>query len=55
LIDDRRVSGKYNTIWNGKDNKGNLVASGLYIYCLTAESIKSNKKFHQTRKMLLLK
>ncbi len=55
LIDDRRVSGKYNTIWNGKDNKGNLFASGLYIYRLTTRSFESGKQFHQTRKMVLLR
>ncbi|MBC8175693.1 MAG: right-handed parallel beta-helix repeat-containing protein, partial [Candidatus Marinimicrobia bacterium] len=31
LIDDRRVAGKYNTIWDGKNNRGKSVASGLYI------------------------
>lgn len=31
LINDRITSGKHTTIWNGCDNKGNRVASGVYI------------------------
>lgn len=40
---------------NGKDNYGNHLSSGVYIYSLIAISSESNKEFQQTRKMVLLK
>ncbi|MBC8175487.1 MAG: T9SS type A sorting domain-containing protein [Candidatus Marinimicrobia bacterium] len=55
LINGSETAGFKRVLWDGKNNRGKSVASGLYIYRLTAESIESNKKFHQTRKMVLLR
>ncbi|NQT96602.1 MAG: T9SS type A sorting domain-containing protein, partial [Candidatus Marinimicrobia bacterium] len=41
--------GYYSVSWNGRDNKGKLVAAGMYLYTIRAEN------FVQTRKMILLK
>jgi hypothetical protein len=41
--------GDHSILWNGKDNNGNLVSSGTYLYRL-----KSNQ-FGQTRKLLLIR
>jgi subtilisin family serine protease len=49
LIDHEQPAGYYNLIWNGMDQHGRKLASGVYIY--TFES----PKFSQTRKLLLLK
>ncbi len=49
LVNGNRSAGKYQVTWNGTDNFGNRVASGLYIY-----SIKAGE-FTQNRKMTLLK
>ena len=49
LIDADLPSGDYQYVWNGKDNKGISVASGVYLYSLIAEG-----ETH-LRKMLLLK
>lgn len=49
LIDDALLKGKHSVVWNGNDENGNLVSSGVYYYKL---------KFgdqSQTKKMLLLK
>ncbi len=49
LVNDKRNVGDYEITWDGKDNYGNPVSSGIYIYKLqTGDLIKSNK-------MLLLK
>lgn len=47
LVDCRQPAGKYTQIWNGKDQRGNAVASGIYFYKLTAGD------FVQVRKMIL--
>ncbi|MFC1898287.1 C25 family cysteine peptidase [Candidatus Cloacimonadota bacterium] len=49
LVHDIQVAGSYSINWNGKDNSGSLVSSGIYFYQITT-SEKSLK-----RKMLLLK
>jgi len=51
----KESAGFKNMLWNGKDNRGNLVSSGMYIYNLSAKSLESDKKFHQTMKMVLLR
>jgi hypothetical protein len=42
-------AGTYNLNWDGKDNSGNFVSSGSYIYRMTAGD------FTQSKKMLFLK
>ncbi len=49
LIDDRQAAGYKTAVWNGTDDTGNEVASGIYIYRLTAES------FRKSAKMMLMK
>lgn len=48
LVDDRRRSGVYRVQWDGLDRRGRRVASGVYIYRLTAG------EFVAAKKMLLL-
>lgn len=49
LVDGARPAGQQSVTWNGRDNGGNPVASGVYFYRMVAGS------FTQTRKMVLLK
>ena len=49
LIDGSRPAGSYTTEWNGKDQNGSTVASGVYFYKLTAT------EFVETKKMILLR
>lgn len=44
-----RRAGTYEVIWNGTNNNGNKVSSGVYFYQLVTE------KFIQTKKLILLK
>jgi len=48
LIDKNHDAGHFNLIWNGKDNLGQAVPSGVYFYKIQAEG------FTKTKKMLLL-
>ncbi len=49
LIDEVREAGSYSVFWDGTDDSGRQVSSGVYIYRLQAG------EFVQTRKMVLLK
>ena len=49
LINESRPAGYHTAVWNGKNDLGQEVASGLYIYRL--ETVKGA----ESRKMLLVK
>jgi len=49
LIDEERSEGEHNTVWNGEDENGRSVGSGVYFYRLDA----GNES--EVRKMLLVK
>ncbi len=49
LVDQEQKRGNYTTIWDGTDNKGGSVSSGVYIYRL------STQDFEKSNKMILLK
>jgi hypothetical protein len=49
LVDEHQIAGYKNIHWNGRDDKGKEVASGVYFYKLQAGD------FSRSRKMLLLR
>lgn len=49
LINKQQMKGNYSLVWDGKNNQGMEVSSGVYIYRLTSES------FSKSRKLLFLK
>ncbi|MFC1614454.1 FlgD immunoglobulin-like domain containing protein, partial [Gemmatimonadota bacterium] len=49
LVNDKRQSGTYSVFWDGTDDLGRQVPSGVYFYRMQAGN------FIQTRKMVLLK
>ncbi len=49
LLDGHRVAGPYTEVWDGRDNNGRGVASGVYMYRLIAGDVE------QQRKMTLVK
>ncbi|MDP8201456.1 MAG: FlgD immunoglobulin-like domain containing protein, partial [Candidatus Tenebribacter burtonii] len=49
LIDGKIDAGFHSTVWNGKDNNGKNVASGIYLYRFKTIGID------QTKKMMLIK
>jgi flagellar hook assembly protein FlgD len=49
LVDELKATGEYEVVWDGKDDNGQKVGSGIYFYQLkTGESSES-------KKMVLLK
>ena len=53
LIKEKKEGGYFTIIWDGKDNQGNIVVSGVYFYRMNAKSRK--QQFIQTKKMILLR
>lgn len=49
LIDEKLTAGNHQVMWNGKDDNGKQVASGIYFY-----KMKSGN-YNETKKMILLK
>ncbi len=49
LISGNKEAGEHNIIWNGKDETGNEVSTGVYFYKLSAGDLQ------ETRKMTLIK
>jgi subtilisin family serine protease len=49
LVDGNLPAGSHSYVWDGVDNKGNQVASGMYLY-----RMKSGK-YSNTKKMILMK
>lgn len=49
LVNEKQDAGYYTILWDGKDDFGTPVASGVYLYRITTE------KFTKTKRMILLK
>ncbi len=48
LVDEKKQAGKHVAVWDGTDNKGNNVMSGLYIYTLKTGVLS------ETRRMVIV-
>jgi hypothetical protein len=49
LVEGPHASGRYVAVWDGRDDRGSPVGSGVYFYRMTAPG------FADVRKMVLLK
>ena len=49
LLSDQLTAGEHSVVWDGKDERGNAVSSGIYLYRLETGNYSS------TKKMLLMK
>ncbi|MCB5265732.1 MAG: carboxypeptidase regulatory-like domain-containing protein [Candidatus Cloacimonetes bacterium] len=49
LVNDVKAAGEHTVVWNGNDNNGRAVSSGVYYYKMNAG------KFSSTKKMIMMK
>ncbi len=50
LINENKSAGYHSVVWNGKDNSGQWVTSGIYFY-----QLKTGSDLSETKRMMLLK
>ena len=55
LVDQTQSAGYHEAVWNGRNNGGANVSSGIYFYRLEAKSSTGTEEFVQLKKMTLLK
>jgi phosphodiesterase/alkaline phosphatase D-like protein len=56
LVSERKAAGYHKVSWDGKDNRGQSVPSGIYLYRISAVDINDpTKNFTRVKKMVLLK
>ncbi len=55
LMDGEMNAGRHNVTWNGRDQTGSVVSSGVYFYSLVVKKTNNEAPFTQTRKMIFLK
>jgi flagellar hook assembly protein FlgD len=44
LVDETAEAGTHQAVWDGRDERGNRVASGVYLYRLQGENERATKK-----------
>ncbi len=54
LLDRRYDGGEHQVVWDGRDDAGKHVTSGLYFLRMVASGERMNSEFVQVRKMLLV-
>lgn len=54
VISDQRTSGEFSVPWDGRNNSGIRVASGVYFYVLTVKG-SSGKSLAETKKLVVLR
>lgn len=56
LVDEEKIPGNYEAVWDGKDSFGKEVSSGIYFYRLDVRSLNlETENYQETKKMTLLK
>jgi uncharacterized repeat protein (TIGR02543 family) len=55
LIDGEMAAGRHGIYWNGKNQSGSSMASGVYLYQLVARGQNGEAAFTQTKRMTVLK
>jgi hypothetical protein len=49
LVNEKRSTGRYTIDWDGRDDAGNYVSSGVYFYKMTADNVVITKKLAVTK------
>ena len=53
LVAAQQQAGWHRTVWDGRDDRGNLGPAGVYLYRLTVTASAGGRLWSQARKMAL--
>jgi flagellar hook assembly protein FlgD len=48
-------AGQHKTFWNGQDEKGKVVAAGIYFYQIEVKQLHTGQRHVAVKKMILMK
>ncbi len=55
LVEREMGTGRYMVVWNGLNQSGNLVSTGIYMYRIIVQSKEGKTVFTETRRMTMFK
>jgi hypothetical protein len=55
LVDDEQLPSYYKIVWNAKNQAGHRVASGTYFYQMNARAVDGDKRFSDSKKMIIMR
>jgi hypothetical protein len=55
LVDGEMAAGRHAVSWNGRNQLGNAVATGIYLYQIVVQGVGGNAVFTRTQRMTFLK
>ncbi|MEE4311778.1 MAG: SdrD B-like domain-containing protein [candidate division KSB1 bacterium] len=55
LVDQQMEAGYHHIVWNGRNQFGSQVGSGIYLYSIEAVSVDSGKRYRALKKMTFMK
>lgn len=55
LVDGEMAAGRHTVRWNGRNQLGNAVAAGIYLYQIVVQDVGGNAIFTRTQRMTFLK
>ncbi|MGH7454002.1 MAG: FlgD immunoglobulin-like domain containing protein, partial [bacterium] len=55
LVDGDMAAGRHTVRWNGRNQLGNAVAAGIYLYQIVVRGVDGNAVFTRTQRMTFLK
>ncbi len=55
LLNDAKTPGSHTVAWDGRDDSGNLLSSGVFFARFVAKNQQSGAAYQETRKLLLMK
>ena len=54
LLDRQHEEGEFRVVWDGKDDFGDRIGKGVYVYKITVKSTLTNQRTEKFEKLVIL-